>query len=648
MPSLRNEAAYFLLKFFCALIAKLPVRAVMRIAKSLGGIFCFFSKRRKVAYADLKKAFGDRFSSAQRKAVVGKHFQHLAMTGAEVLRFPFLTEALIKSTVKIVGWPNFEKALSANKGGIFLTAHFGNWEMMQIISSFLAEPIMVLAREQQDKKLNSLLNRLRESHGATAIQRGMGLRDFIRALREKKFVGVVGDQDAGKYEGVILSLFGRKTTFPTGAFDLARRTQVPIVPCFMYRLADYTHELHLLPPIFCDSETPLEEPMKEFIQSLETMVSKHPEQWLWGAKRWKYTWTKKIVVLSDGKPGHAKQSQALSQLMQTIPEQYARPGMEYPAETVEVQFQSIWHRRLFPWVAFFLLPWAQGRLSFLKFFLSVETFQKIENLSADFFISAGTSLVPLNLCLAEESQAKSVVLMKPAFPFNLKRYDLAVIPRHDQGLMPKGTRRMLLALSPADREDNRKAAEVLRRDIADPEKVKTAVFLGGKTRNYCLTSEEIKVLFSQLELSAQQSGGYLVTTSRRTPDEICFRLKEDYRAQRMPSCQLLVLACEDKRPEVVPGMMGLAEVLIVAEDSISMISEAVLSGKKVIVLQAQAGRLPQKHQRFLQMLKEEHLAFFAKAEQMAEIVRKISSEPFPLSAGKQELQDLKTRLVEIL
>jgi len=67
------------------------------------------------------------------------------------------------------------------KGVILLTAHFGNWELLQIISSILGKPVHVLARDQKDNFVNKMLNDFLESHGSVELKRGMGVRDLLRA-----------------------------------------------------------------------------------------------------------------------------------------------------------------------------------------------------------------------------------------------------------------------------------------------------------------------------------------------------------------------------------------------------------------------------------------------------------------------------------
>jgi len=101
---------------------------------------------------------------------------------------------------------------------------------------------------------------------------------------------------------------------------------------------------------------------------------------------------------------------------------------------------------------------------------------------------------------------------------------------------------------------------------------------------------------------APHTGDYVITTSRRTPENVSRFLKT--KAPTLKGCQLLVIATEDQRPEIVHGMMGWVDAVIVTEDSISMISEALVAGKKVFVLTFEGGKLPLKHRRFQEILRK--------------------------------------------
>jgi len=114
------------------------------------------------------------------------------------------------------------------------------------------------------------------------------------------------------------------------------------------------------------------------------------------------------------------------------------------------------------------------------------------------------------------------------------------------------------------------------------------------------------------------NGDYLVTTSRRTPEDVNHFLRE--RLKQPSHCQLCVIASEDRRPEVVPGMMALADFLIVTEDSLSMISEALSSGKRVVVVKVHRNSLPRKHYRFQEILRTEWGVPVVEIEKLSEVL----------------------------
>lgn len=629
--------AYQWLRGVIKVFTLLPFSAAVRLGGA-AGFFAFYvlKRRRASAYADLKAAFGNRFNEKQRLGLVRSHFAHLGRVGVEMLYFPQLTLEDLKPRLKINHKERYDNILAENKSMVLLTAHFGNWEILQVIGTLEGRPIHVLQRPQKRKLIDRILSDLRESRGSFAISRGMGVRDLIRALRANQSVGLLGDQDAGKYEGQIEKIFSRKTTVPTGPFELAARTSAVLLPVFIVSRPGGQHEIFVEEPIPCLEESGggYHSAMRKYLDLLESFVSRYPEQWLWGAKRWKYSWTKRIVILSDGKPGHVKQSEAVAERFKEVESQYGRPGMEYPTQTVRVEYRSALHRKLFAVFAVLFIPFAQGRLAWLRLFFKTETAEALRQLSADFFISSGSSMTPLNLCLARECRAKSIVLMKPFWPFNYYRYDLVLVPAHDRGPMPRETFRTLLVPSLSDHDRLEQAGKKFGRSLRAASRVRLAIFLGGPTRDYRLSVNPVERVIQEVENASGQLGDYLVTTSRRTPEGIVRFLKE--RLPDLKGCQELVVASEDPRPEVVPGMMALAEILVITEDSISMISEAVASSKKVVVLGLATDTLPVKHRRFLQLLLEKSAIVMAGPEDLLAVLRKLETTDQPALAREQD------------
>jgi Kdo2-lipid IVA lauroyltransferase/acyltransferase len=635
------------LQLFSSFVQSLSLPAALRVGRIMGRIAFYFSGRRHYAYADMKAALGPALNEKERWRTVRDSYVQFGQVVIELLYFPKIDKAMAERIMRAEFLEKNDSAFQGEWGRMVLTAHFGNWEMMAALPPrYSGRPMVVLARIQKFPRLNQYLNSLRESLGSTVVSRGMELRIILRSLRRNEWVGILGDQDAGRHNGLILPFLGRKTTVPTGPYEFSARTGAAIVPAFMVRQKNAPHTFFVGRSINCRPDFPedIEMAARYYISMLEEFIRKYPSHWLWGTKRWKFCWTKRILILSDGKPGHVKQSQTIAEQIRTHTTQYERPGMEYPTTLIDVKFKSEWHRKLFPWFAFILMPWVQGRLRYFKFFFKPETAKAIEEASADFIISAGSSLVPLNISLARDNCAKSVVLMKPPFPFNLFHIELNIVPAHDRGMISADSFRTLLAPSGLDKEALQSDAGKFGKTLRDASKVRYSIFLGGDTRNFKMKINDIQRLFEEME-NITEAGDYLVTTSRRTSDEITVFLKNQIRHKKR--CQAVIVAKEDTRPEVVGGMMALADILIVTEDSISMISEALRSGKKVVVLTFDSRGLPTKHRRFREILARESAIVITKPEKLKETLEAVRHKQ-PADIAQIETEALRKRLQEIL
>lgn len=647
MEEVVDWLGYWAVRGFAGLVRLLPRQAAYSLGRFAARLYFPFSERRRSAYADLKAAFGPRYTPEERWKIVLRHYEHIGQSFMEMIHFAEINAGNIQKEFDIPEMRYADEADAAGAGLIYLTAHLGNWELLVTLADIYGKPMHALSRIQKFSRLYSLLNEFRIRRGSKVVGKGMGIRDLLKALKNGERIGVLGDQSAGKHQGLILPFFGRKTTVPTGAFELAARTGAMILPSFVVRLPEGRHRVYLNKPFTCQS-LPADqylEQVRDYLKTLEDLVSRYPEQWLWAKKRWKYTWTKRLLILSDGKAGHVKQSHAVAQTFYSITEQYGRPGMEYPTQTIEVKYRSRFHRILFAVFAFFMHPWAQGRLgAWARWFFTHDTAKALGEAACDFVISTGSALTPVNLCVAVENAAKSIVCMSPPFPYHFLRYNLAIVPAHDDGRIPKESLRMLL--TPSASLDHEVDAEDLRSEISRDAKVCVCVLLGGASRNYSIKEDAARTLMDTLERRTVDFGDYIITTSRRTPEEVTDYLENSRRDH--PGCRLLVVATKDTRKGVVEAMLDLSEIAIVTEDSISMVSEAVRAGKKVIALAVDdSSALPKKHQRFLSGLEASGAVLRARAGELEAALEKISGR-LPDNLAQQEEDLLRRRLQEIL
>ena len=158
MTFLPDLILYLIAKFFVAVFSSLPIGLGLAMGRAAGFVaYLFNRKRRVVAYTNLRAAFADKKTPAEMKRIVKRLHINFGMTFAEILSTPKVDERYLAKYVTIENEGIIREKLKSG-GLLFLTGHFGNWELMSIASALRGFPLLVLARRQKMRRLNDGLN----------------------------------------------------------------------------------------------------------------------------------------------------------------------------------------------------------------------------------------------------------------------------------------------------------------------------------------------------------------------------------------------------------------------------------------------------------------------------------------------------------
>src|SRR3989338_6102807 len=575
------------------IVHALPLECSLWVGCRIGRLIYSVNKRRRIAYQNLRAAFSAEKSPRELEAISKKSFENMVMAIVELLKFPDINRSYIDRHVRILGTEKFTKYLEQHQGIIFLTGHFGNWELLSVASTLLGFPMVALARVQKHPRSDQFLNSLRTSQGSRVIHKGMPIREILRSLKEGKIVGILSDQDAGR-NGTFVKFFNRWSSTPSGAATFAIRTNSPIFPAFIFREGLTGHRVELegplrMPEAGVNQEEGEKFILQQFADILEKKIRKNPGQWLWAHRRWKSTPNRSVLILSDAKPGHSNQSLAV---LEAIKEERAAKGLRpdhISSTIIEIRYRNSGRENFF--LMFSIL--CRGRLPFksklLKWVLSKESYQKIIQTYADIVISCGSSLAALNLLVKHENNAKSVVIMKP--PFSSRRFDLVIAPKHDRLKPAKNVFRVRTSPSLVTEEYLRISGALFSKYLEGSNGSKRiGLLVGGDTEHLRFSKDYFEKLIQELNLYSAESGSVvLATSSRRTPawaDECLKRTFAD-----KARCPLLVIANEFNPPDTVGGILALSDRVVVSGESMSMVSEAISSGKPVLVFMPSDGEI---------------------------------------------------------
>ncbi len=557
----------------------IPISASLWLGRMAGRlVFVFNKKRRLIAYANLRAAFAGERSPGELRGILKRVYQNIAQTFVEILNLTKVSPRYVERYVEIV---NFERVVNASKkerGIILLTAHFGDWELSSLVGATVGFPMTVLAREQKMKRLNELLNRLRESKGCRVVRKGLSTKLILRALYNKETVGILADQDAGR-NGVFVDFFGRPTSTAPGAFEFSKRTGAAILPNFIARIKGPYHRLFVEEHIDASSDT--KSAVQRYMKVLETYVRRYPDQWLWLHKRWKSTPLRRVLVLSDGKAGHLNQALAVAKEIRKArcSSQGAR-SEDTEIAVVDIKYRNGFSRALLLLCAS-LANWRwHGRTGCLKVCLKPDSYNSLIRLYADFVVSCGMGAAPVNILASIENNAKNIVVMKPG-NISLGKFKLAIVPRHDN--VREGGNVVITDIAPnlIDQDKMKGDGERLKGKLALTKNRVIGLLAGGDNPDYALTEEIINKVIDEVSKAADElDAEILATTSRRTPKHAERILKE--RLSNNPRCKLLVIANENNIEEAASGILYLSSIVLVSAESISMVSEAVSSGRGVV------------------------------------------------------------------
>ena len=252
--------------------------------------FTFVRSQRRKALASIGTAYPER-SEAERLELARESFRHLGRSVMEMVciaKFDARRHELVEWVPEARA--AMDAALARGKGVVFVTGHFGNWELLARYVALEDYPAAVIGKELSDPRSTKLIERFRASGKLRVIWRGSqgAAKDMLRALKSNSILGILIDQDT-KVQSVWVPFFGKLAKTPRAAADLAIRTGAVPMLGFCTRVGPLRYRITMqevaLPTL--EGEAGVTALTAELTRGIEGQIRAHPEQWVWIHQRWK-------------------------------------------------------------------------------------------------------------------------------------------------------------------------------------------------------------------------------------------------------------------------------------------------------------------------------------------------------------------------
>jgi Kdo2-lipid IVA lauroyltransferase/acyltransferase len=275
-------------------LAALPLAVALRVAAGVALVaYACAPGLRRVGRTNLAIAFPDR-PPAERRRILRTSMANLGRMVAELAHLPRLTEGDLRRMVVFEdeAWWAENVGAPRDTGGLILSGHFGNWELLVFAHGMRGFPVSMVHRAIANPFVDHWLNALRARAGTRLVRKRHAAGGVLKALHDRELLVLPFDQNSTRGLGVFVDFFGKPASTNSGIARLALRSGAPIVPVFIVREGrSARHRVHVLPIMYVRRTGDLESDVIRITQELsdlfEGMVRRYPEQWLWVHKRWK-------------------------------------------------------------------------------------------------------------------------------------------------------------------------------------------------------------------------------------------------------------------------------------------------------------------------------------------------------------------------
>ena len=248
--------------------------------------------RRKMTAKNLALAFPEK-SEKERRQIARAFYHQFCDTFVESIYGYRCSDEEMRERVVFEHMDEVNRLIDAAGGGIFMLAHFGNWEWMASIQQWVSEGVKELNvyRRLKNKGMDRLMLAIRAKRGGACVEKQRILREMVRYRAEKQpvTIGLLSDQKPRpEVTRTWVKFLNQETGFLDGGEVLGKKFGYPVFYLYITRTARGYYHVDMRTLAANPQETEEGEITKAYARALEENIQAQPELWLWTHDRFKW------------------------------------------------------------------------------------------------------------------------------------------------------------------------------------------------------------------------------------------------------------------------------------------------------------------------------------------------------------------------
>jgi KDO2-lipid IV(A) lauroyltransferase len=286
-----HHVVYWLFRLVIFLGRPFPTRVGYFVAPIIADIcYPFYRGGRRALYQNLSRVLG---TSDRRLLgrVARSTLRNFSKYVVDFIHFYTMSPEDIRRRIVFDHFERLNGAVAEGKGIIFVTLHFGNWDMGAAGLAAYGYPIDAIAETFELPRMNDLVQGYRRQLGMNIIPMERVGPGVLRALRRGDILALLIDVPAPG-ASVVVDFFGAPAEVPAGPARLALRTGARVIPAVLAREPGHDE---LIRPILdfdlsfqpsSDEEGDVRELTQQIMSSLERFIRLYPDQWFMFRPLW--------------------------------------------------------------------------------------------------------------------------------------------------------------------------------------------------------------------------------------------------------------------------------------------------------------------------------------------------------------------------
>ena len=284
-----------MLKAFVSIVSRWPLRVHYWFADWMlyPLMYHIIRYRRKLVEKNLKNSFPEK-PAAERQKIAKDFYHQFCYTVVESLYGYRCPDEEMRKRVVFKGMEEANRLIASAGGGIFMLAHFGNWEWMASVQQWVSPGVteVNVYRKQKNQSMDELMLSIRGKRGGACVEKQRILREMVRYRNEKKpvTIGLLSDQKPRpEVTKTWVEFLHQETGFLDGGEVLGKKFGYPVFYAYITRSERgyYQADMRVLaadPASSADGEI-----TTAYARMLEKNIHEQPFMWLWSHNRWKWS-----------------------------------------------------------------------------------------------------------------------------------------------------------------------------------------------------------------------------------------------------------------------------------------------------------------------------------------------------------------------